>query len=97
MQISNRIHGQLDSEIFEIHSLAMLQQNETPLLLPDVLVCSVGTEILHNTGKGYVADAQWEAKLDEGWDASVAAEIGEEFDNLELQVGTTETVNFHCL
>lgn len=76
--------------------LLMLTQNETPLLQPDILVCSVGTEILHNTENGYIADADWAAMLSKDWNASVSAEIGTEFgDALELQVSIMQTMQFH--
>ena len=56
-------------------------QAETPLLTPDILVCSVGTEILLRG----VADADWEAHLDEGWDRDRAAAVASRFPELVLQ------------
>lgn len=41
-------------------------QEEAPLLVPDVLVCSVGTEIFFETAGE--ADKEWSAELDRGWD-----------------------------
>ena len=53
-----------------------------PLLTPDILVCSVGTEILIN-GK---PDAEWEAYLDGGgWDREQAAAVAGRFPELVLQ------------
>jgi len=54
---------------------------EAPLLTPDILVCSVGTEILHNG----VSDPEWEAYLDQGWDRDTAAAVGSRFPELVLQ------------
>lgn len=52
-----------------------------PLLTPDILVCSVGTEILI---RGQ-ADAEWEAYLDEGWDRTAAAKVAARFPELVMQ------------
>ncbi|KAL4520971.1 hypothetical protein Ndes2526B_g00149 [Nannochloris sp. 'desiccata'] len=54
---------------------------EAPLLTPDILVCSVGTEILLNG----VSDPEWEAFLDQGWDRDTAAAVGSRFPELVLQ------------
>jgi sucrose-6F-phosphate phosphohydrolase len=54
---------------------------EAPLLTPDILVCSVGTEILLNG----VSDPEWEAYLDQGWDRDTAAAVGSRFPELVLQ------------
>ncbi|KAL4440460.1 hypothetical protein ABPG75_003461 [Micractinium tetrahymenae] len=59
------------------HELA----SEVPLLKPDILVCSVGTEILIN-GQ---ADAEWEAHLNEGWDRAAAEGIAAKLPELEMQ------------
>lgn len=56
-------------------------QNEVPLLTPDILVCSVGTEILING----VSDTQWEAYLNEGWDRDAVSTVGSRFPELILQ------------
>jgi sucrose-6F-phosphate phosphohydrolase len=55
--------------------------SETPLLIPDILVCSVGTEILLNG----VSDPEWEAFLDQGWDRDTAAAVGSRFPEIVLQ------------
>ena len=53
-----------------------------PLLTPDILVCSVGTEIMIK-GK---PDAEWEAYLDAGgWDREQAAAVAGRFPELVLQ------------
>lgn len=61
-------------------------QKKAPLLSPDVVVCSVGTEVYLNTPNGFIPDADWSASLDEDWDAALAKELGQEFEELELQV-----------
>ncbi|PSC72019.1 Sucrose-phosphatase 2 [Micractinium conductrix] len=54
---------------------------EVPLLAPDILVCSVGTEILING----LPDEEWEAHLNEGWDRARAAACAAELPELTLQ------------
>ena len=53
-------------------------QRTTPLLAPDLLICSVGTEIYRRGAEGGVADERWSARLEEGWqrDALLAAACG---------------------
>jgi len=45
-------------------------QNEVPLLMPDVLVCSVGTEIFwrEKNGNAFRSDRDWYLLLDQGWE-----------------------------
>ena len=64
-------------------------QREVPLLaVPDVLVCSVGTEIfLESTGG---ADEGWQRVLDEGWDHSAAVAAAEGIPELKPQVGQSQ-------
>lgn len=61
-------------------------QKEVPLLLvPDVLVCSVGTEIFfESTGE---ADKGWQQVLDKGWDRAAAVAAAEGVTELVPQVG----------
>lgn len=54
---------------------------EVPLLTPDILVCSVGTEILINGQP----DQEWEAHLNRGWDRDKAAAIAAGLPHLEQQ------------
>eukprot|EP00890_Picochlorum_soloecismus_P001484 jgi/Picsp_1/2336/NSC_05799-R1_sucrose phosphatase len=54
---------------------------EAPLLAPDILVCSVGTEILVHG----VPDAEWERYLDEGWDREQVVTIVNRFPELVMQ------------
>lgn len=60
-------------------------QSEVPLLLvPDVLVCSVGTEIFfESTGE---ADEGWARVLDQGWDRASAIAAAEGIPELAPQV-----------
>jgi hypothetical protein len=53
-------------------------QRTTPLLAPDLLICSVGTEIYRRGAQGGVCDERWSATLEEGWqrDALLAAACG---------------------
>ncbi|GMH35537.1 hypothetical protein BSKO_03405 [Bryopsis sp. KO-2023] len=60
-------------------------QAAVPLLTPDILVCSVGTEIMHRNDDGFSPDKEWAAKLDDGWNRSVAMEMDKYFDALTLQ------------
>ena len=58
-------------------------QKEAPLLTPDVLVCSVGTEIFfESTGE---ADKEWAAELDRGWDRSGAVAAAGAIPELKQQ------------
>ena len=62
-------------------------QGEIPLGDPDVLVCSVGTEIFFEaTGTQPVADAKWTSKLDQGWDRQQVVDIVSGFSGLSMQV-----------
>ena len=42
-------------------------QRTTPLLAPDTLICSVGTEIYRRGEQGGVADEKWSDVLEQGW------------------------------
>lgn len=55
-----------------------MAQRTTPLLDPDLLICSVGTEIYRRGAEGGLADEHWGAKLEAGWqrDALLAAACG---------------------
>ncbi|GAB4813979.1 hypothetical protein N2152v2_001025 [Parachlorella kessleri] len=55
--------------------------DEVPLLTPNILVCSVGTEILIDGEP----DEEWEAFLNQGWDRAKAAEIAKGLPDLKLQ------------
>lgn len=58
---------------------------------PNVLICSVGTEIFYRTADGtLVPDQAWEAYLDQGWDRSAVESIAAQFPQLKQQVGSKE-------
>ena len=54
------------------------------MLVPDVLVCSVGTEIFfESTGE---PDKEWQKELDRGWDRAGAISAVEAISELKPQV-----------
>ena len=62
-------------------------QKEVPLAMPDVLVCSVGTEIFFETaGSQPVPDQKWIKLLDEGWNRDAVVESASKLSGLTLQV-----------
>jgi hypothetical protein len=64
-----------------------LLQDEAPLLNPNVLICSVGTEIFYRTSDGtLVPDQSWEAYLDKGWDRAAVEAIAAKIPQLKQQV-----------
>lgn len=63
------------------------QQKEAPLLVPDVLVCSVGTEIFFESAGE--ADKQWQAELDDGWNRQGALDVAAGISQLKPQVTDT--------
>ena len=62
-------------------------QKEVPLGNPDVLVCSVGTEIFFEaTGASPEANQQWKTELDQGWDRQAAIDAAGKLHDLKPQV-----------
>jgi len=59
-------------------------RNEKPLLTPDVVVMSVGTEIAY--GDSMVPDLCWEQYLYHKWDRKIVTEETSKFSELVLQV-----------
>ena len=60
-----------------------------PLGTPDVLVCSVGTEIFFEaSGAAPEPDRKWVAELDKGWDRAAAIKCAESLGQLRMQVIT---------
>jgi sucrose-6-phosphatase len=55
----------------------------TPLLTPDVLITSVGTEIYK--GDQVLADAEWSTKLQQNWDRSLVQQVTSQFKSLNPQ------------
>lgn len=58
-----------------------------PLGTPDVLVCSVGTEIFFEaSGAAPEPDRKWVAELYKGWDRAAAIKCAESLSQLRMQV-----------
>jgi sucrose-6-phosphatase len=55
----------------------------TPLLTPNVLITSVGTEI-YRSGQG-LADAEWSTQLQQNWDRSLVQQVTSQFKSLNPQ------------
>ncbi|CAD7699281.1 unnamed protein product [Ostreobium quekettii] len=70
-----------------------------PLLVPNLLVCSVGTEIFHFHEGQSKEDERWARILDEGWDRSAALEVALQFGSaLAPQVDSEQRphkISFH--
>lgn len=57
-----------------------------PLLTPDLLICSVGTEIYQDIDDELVLDSEWLQVLDEGWDrGKISSLVSDEFSQLKPQ------------
>ena len=57
-----------------------------PLLTPDLLICSVGTEIYQRVDDQLELDGEWLAKLDHGWNREkVVAVVSSDFNKLTPQ------------
>jgi sucrose-6-phosphatase len=59
-----------------------------PLLPPDILITSVGTEIYE--GNSDRPDAQWSGQLQPQWDHGLATQIASRFDALQPQSNTEQ-------
>lgn len=57
-----------------------------PLLTPDLLICSVGTEIYQDIDDELVLDSEWLEVLDQGWDRDkISSLVAKEFPQLTPQ------------
>lgn len=66
---------------------SLTTQDEVPLLNPNVLICSVGTEIFYRGPDGQLLpDHAWEAYLDKGWDRAAVEAIAAQIPQLKPQV-----------
>jgi hypothetical protein len=71
--------------------LSQPAQNSAPLLAPDVLICSVGTELFYRDPAGdYVPDVEWVALLDQGWNRDAAQRVAASLPQLQPQVATEQ-------
>lgn len=61
-----------------------LLRNEKPLLTPDIIIMSVGTEIA--CGDSMVQDGAWEQYLNQNWDRDIVLEETAKFPELIPQV-----------
>ena len=65
-------------------------QEEVPLGTPDILICSVGTEIFFekpgSAGAEPQPDKKWIQLLDQGWDRQAALDAAAQFQELKPQV-----------
>ncbi len=75
-------------------------QKEVPLGNPDVLVCSVGTEIFFEaTGASPEANQEWKTELDQGWNRQEAIDAAAKFSELKaqvLQISPYPVINVRC-
>lgn len=70
------------------HALYEELRKEAPLLVPDVLVCSVGTEIFFESAGE--ADKEWGAELDQGWNRQGALDVAAGFPELKQQAASEQ-------
>jgi sucrose-6-phosphatase len=83
-------------------SQSMYEQlrQEAPLLTPDLLICSVGTEIYCKAANGeQQLDAEWNAELEKGWNReSIVATVKSDFGKLTPQADSEQRphkVSYH--
>ena len=66
-------------------------RDEAPLLTPDLLICSVGTEIYLRTPDGLQVDEEWNAELDKGWNRDqIVDTVKQSFSKLSPQADTEQ-------
>ena len=74
-------------------------QQEVPLGVPDVLICSVGPEIFFEKPGSYGAEPQpdkkWTQLLDQGWNREAALTAAAQFSELKPQVSLTQCCQSH--
>eukprot|EP00878_Enallax_costatus_P000447 GHUV01000538.1.p1 GENE.GHUV01000538.1~~GHUV01000538.1.p1 ORF type:complete len:517 (+),score=116.35 GHUV01000538.1:170-1552(+) len=64
---------------------------EAPLLNPNVLICSVGTEIFYRGPDGtLVPDTAWTSYLDKGWDREKVQQLAAQIPALKPQVASEQ-------
>ncbi|KAK9827782.1 hypothetical protein WJX74_001953 [Apatococcus lobatus] len=78
------------------HKLFQELKTEVPLLTPDVLVCSVGTEIFYEASSSSGSssqpevDREWAAELDKAWDREAAVRAAASISELQPQVASEQ-------
>lgn len=73
------------------HHMRQHAQDEAPLLTPNVLICSVGSEIFYRAADGrLLPDAAWEARLDQGWDRAAVEGVTSSIPQLRRQVDSEQ-------
>lgn len=74
-------------------------RKDAPLLTPDLLICSVGTEIYQKTDAGLEVDEEWNAELDKGWSRDkIVATAKAHFSELQPQADSEQRphkVSYH--
>lgn len=99
------------SEYFADHSLLVFSTgrspelfrelwSEAPLLTPDVLICSVGTEIFYRDkhDAAFKPDATWERHLDRDWNRSRVLQVAQTLPQFVPQVSSEQRnhkLSFH--
>lgn len=69
-------------------TLSSVLQEEAPLLTPDVLICSVGTEIWYRGADGMMhEDRSWHQHLDKDWQRGHLMAAAASMQELSPQVG----------
>lgn len=82
-------------------SLALYTElrNSAPLLTPDLLICSVGTEIYQDVNDELVLDKEWLDVLDQGWDRDkITSLVSGKFPQLKPQADSEQRphkVSYH--
>ena len=73
-----------------MHKARIVLQDEVPLGVPDILRCSVGTEIFFekpgSDGSEPQPDQKWIQLLDQGWNRQAALDAAAQFQELKPQV-----------
>ncbi|CAI7928740.1 unnamed protein product, partial [Closterium sp. NIES-54] len=71
-------------------------KSQVPLLTPDIVIMSVGTEITY--GASMQPDQGWEEYLNDGWDRAAVVDVAKGFPLLRFQADSEQRphkVSFH--
>lgn len=66
---------------------------EAPLLTPQVLICSVGTEVFYLKDGTYQPDPAWNKHLDQGWNREEVLHYIAMFPELKAQAATEQRIH----